>query len=171
MHEEPVILDGDERVLQVRRDRRDRHVVPLLVETKPAAAIGGVKPRVADAARQLIDRITLRGEPAEGDRRHHDEGVQQVLGPGQVASHSALTRSTHILHTLVMCRWFCCCCLLPLVVIALMPLLLIQRYRAGSGAPASASVGGDAAIIAMTVLGSVLPCFDGGYDDLDSEVL
>ena len=51
MQEEAVILDGDERVLQIRRDRRDRHVVALLVETKPAAAVGGVEPGVADTPR------------------------------------------------------------------------------------------------------------------------
>ena len=45
MDEEAVILDGDERVLQVGRDLGERHVVPLLVQAEPAAAVGGEEPR------------------------------------------------------------------------------------------------------------------------------
>ena len=52
MAEEAMVLDGDERVLEVRRDGGDRHVVPLLVEPEPAPAVGGVEPGVADPAGQ-----------------------------------------------------------------------------------------------------------------------
>ena len=38
---------------------RDRHVLALLVEAEPALAVGRVEPRVADAARQLVDGIAL----------------------------------------------------------------------------------------------------------------
>ena len=86
MEEEAVILDGDEGVLQVRRDLRDRHVVALLVEAEPAAAVGGVEPGVADAARQLVDGVALLGEPAERDRGDDDERVEQVLRPAEVGA-------------------------------------------------------------------------------------
>ena len=81
-----MILDGDEGVLKVGGDRRDRHVVPLFVESKPAAAVGGVKPGVADTARESVDRVTLPGEPAERDRRDDDERIQQVLRPAEIGT-------------------------------------------------------------------------------------
>ena len=39
MPEEAMVFDGDERLLEMRRDGGDRHVVPLLVEPEPAAAV------------------------------------------------------------------------------------------------------------------------------------
>ena len=135
MQEEAMILDGDERVLQIRRDRRDRHVVPLFIETKPAAAVGGVKPGVADAAREL-DRPSSsawRTTP-NGDRGDDDERVQQVLGPAEIGTqHIALIsqRSCHIPCYACEVPLVLLLLLVPLIVIALMPVMLIQRYRAG----------------------------------------
>ena len=153
-----MIFDGDERVLQIRRDRRNRHVVPLLIETKPAAAVGGMKPRVADAARQPIDRVALLGEPAERNRGGDDECVEQVLRPAEIGT--------------------------PLrSIVSIVPQTLLRYRRAvgsaaaarsdrrdradavaadpalprGQGAPAGASVGGDAEPGGDGVLGSVLP--------------
>ena len=81
-----MILDRDKRVLQVGAICGDRHVVALFVETEPAAAVGGVKPRVADAAGELVDRVALRGEPAERSCGDNDEREQQVLGPAQIST-------------------------------------------------------------------------------------
>ena len=47
---EAMILDRDERVLQVGGNVAQRHVLPLLVHPEPAPAVGGEEPRVADAA-------------------------------------------------------------------------------------------------------------------------
>ena len=65
---EAVILDRDERVLQVDRDLGERHVLMVLVHAEPAPAVGGQEPGVADAARQPMDRVALPEHPGHGDR-------------------------------------------------------------------------------------------------------
>ena len=69
MHVEAMVLDGDEGLLQVRRDLGQRHVLPLLVEAEPALAVGGVEPGVADAARQLVHGPGLLPDPGREQRR------------------------------------------------------------------------------------------------------
>ena len=80
MQEEPVVLDGDERVLQVGRDVGKRDVPPVLVHAEPASAVGREKPGVADAAPQLVDRPRLPQRPRHGDRREHDERAEDDRG-------------------------------------------------------------------------------------------
>ena len=86
MQEEAVVLDRDERVLQVRRDRGERHVVPLLVEAEPRPAVGGVEPGVADAAGQLVDGVALLAEPPDAERGDSDHHVEQEPGAAQVGA-------------------------------------------------------------------------------------
>ena len=70
---EAVILDGDERVLQVDRDVGERHVLMVLVHPEPAPAVGGQEPGVADAARQPVHRVALPEHPRHRDRGEDDE--------------------------------------------------------------------------------------------------
>ena len=56
----PMIFNGDDRVLQVGRDFRQRDVMPLLVEPEPRLTVGAVKDGIADAASQPVD---LEGVP------------------------------------------------------------------------------------------------------------
>ena len=86
MAEEAMVLDGDEGVLEMRRDGGDRHVVPLLVEPEPGTAVGGVEPGVADTAGQLVDGIALFAEPSRGETGHGDDGVEQQPGPAPVGA-------------------------------------------------------------------------------------
>ena len=53
---EAAIFDCDDRVLQIGRNLRERHIVALLVEPEPRLAVGAVEDGVADAARQPMDR-------------------------------------------------------------------------------------------------------------------
>ena len=81
--EEAVILDRDERVLQVGGNVRERHVLPVLVHAEPPAAVGGEKPRVADAATELVDSPGLAQGPrqrdcGENDERSEDRGRDSI---------------------------------------------------------------------------------------------
>ena len=69
MQVEAVVLDRDEGLLQRRRDRVERHVLPLFVESEPAPAVGRVEPGVADTARQLVNDVRLTRQPDAADRR------------------------------------------------------------------------------------------------------
>jgi hypothetical protein len=84
VHEEAVVFDGNEGVLQVRRDGGDRHVVALFVEPEPALAVGGVEPGVADAARQLVDIVALLANPAEHCSARDENCVEQILRAPQI---------------------------------------------------------------------------------------
>ena len=59
MPEEAMILDGDERVLQMERDVGERHVLMVLVHPEPAPAVGGQEPGVTHAPRQAVHRVAL----------------------------------------------------------------------------------------------------------------
>jgi len=52
---EPVILNGDHRVLKVGGDLLERHVAALLVETEPRPVRRVVENRVADTAIQAVN--------------------------------------------------------------------------------------------------------------------
>jgi hypothetical protein len=89
MPEETVIFDGDERVLQVRRDGCERYLLALLVEAEPPAAIRCVEPGVPDASRQLVNGVTLARQP---DRRHSGQDGQrdeEQPGPSRVGAQRA----------------------------------------------------------------------------------
>ena len=73
MRVEAVILDRDERVLQVLGNLVERHVAAVLVHPEPAAAVGREKPRVADAARQAVHGLALAQQPRHGERRGDDQ--------------------------------------------------------------------------------------------------
>ncbi len=68
------------------RDVGQRHVLPLLVEAEPARPVGGVEPRVADAARELVHRPGL----LPGPPREHDS--QQQAGDDHHLGSSVLRR-------------------------------------------------------------------------------
>jgi hypothetical protein len=45
-----MVFDGDDRVLEIRRNRIERHVAPLLIEAEPGPARCVIERRVANAA-------------------------------------------------------------------------------------------------------------------------
>ena len=55
MKKEPVILDGDKRVLQVDGDVGERDVLAVLVHAEPSTPVRREEPGVADPASQLVD--------------------------------------------------------------------------------------------------------------------
>jgi hypothetical protein len=63
---EPLVLDRDDRVLQIGRDLRQLDVVPLLVESEPDLAVAVEKDRVADTARQTMDDDRGTPQPDAG---------------------------------------------------------------------------------------------------------
>src|SRR4029079_9864340 len=77
---EPSVLRGDERVLQLGRDRVERDVTAVLVESEPGLAVRAEEGHVADAAGKLVDgervpaypdeRRDLRREDARSDEEH-----------------------------------------------------------------------------------------------------
>ena len=74
---EAAVLDGDDRVLQIGGDLVERDVVPLFVEPEPRLAVGAVEHRVADAARQPMDRDGVARQPDAGDGGAADQRDQQ----------------------------------------------------------------------------------------------
>src|SRR5688500_4438842 len=66
---ETMIFDGDDRIAQVGRDAAQGNVAAVFFEREPRLAIGAVKHRLADAARELVD-----GESVPDDDRRRDEG-------------------------------------------------------------------------------------------------
>ncbi len=75
-----MVLDRDERVLEMFRDFTERHVTPVLVEPEPSPAVRGEKPGVADAAGQTINRMTLAEEPRHAHRGEDDEDGEDGAG-------------------------------------------------------------------------------------------
>ena len=69
---EAAIFDGDDRVLQVGRDRVERDVVALFIEPEPRLAVAAVEHGVADAARQPMDGDGMAGHPPDRDGARHD---------------------------------------------------------------------------------------------------
>jgi hypothetical protein len=73
-----MILDGNDRVLEIRGDLFERDVAALLVEAKPGAAGRVMEHGVADAAIQLEDRPGVARRPdRRGDEKHHERGANQ----------------------------------------------------------------------------------------------
>ena len=89
VHEEAVIFDGDERLLQRRRNRVERDVLPLFIQPEPAAAVGGVEPRVADASRQPVHVVRLPRQPDAGHDAGDDEDRQEDLRAPTVGAERA----------------------------------------------------------------------------------
>ena len=75
-----VILDRDDRVLEVGGNRFERHVAALFVEPEPGPPGGVVEHGVADAAIQLVDRP---GVPARPHDRHHHGRDDDAAADGQ----------------------------------------------------------------------------------------
>ena len=71
MRMKSMILDGDDRVAQVGGDAVQRHVAPMFFEREPRLAVGAVEHRLADAARELVDREPVANDDAGGDERRH----------------------------------------------------------------------------------------------------
>ena len=69
MQVEAVVLDGDDRVLEVGRNLVELDVPPLLVQRKPFAAGRVVKHRVADARIELVDGQGVAARPQRRQRR------------------------------------------------------------------------------------------------------
>jgi hypothetical protein len=75
-----MILDGDERVLEVSRDGGKRHVLPVLVHAKPSAAIGREEPGVADAPAELMNSPCFTERPGQRHGREDDERPEDDRG-------------------------------------------------------------------------------------------
>ena len=75
-----MVLDRDERVLQVGGDLRQRHVVAVLVQPEPARTVRREKPRVADAALQAGNGVRLSERPGEHERAQDDERPEHDRG-------------------------------------------------------------------------------------------
>ena len=86
MKKEAMIFHGNEGLLQGRGDCRNRNVVALVIEPKPAAAVRGVKPCIADAACELVNRVTLLREPTEGHYGNDNEGIKEVLRSDEIGA-------------------------------------------------------------------------------------
>ena len=69
---EAVILDRDDRVLEVGGDLLERHVLPLLVERKPFTSQRVVEHRPAHASIEVVDRDGVTSGPDEDQRREDD---------------------------------------------------------------------------------------------------
>jgi hypothetical protein len=80
MRVETVILDGDERMLEVFGDLGERNVAPVFVHPEPAASVGGEEPRVADAARQAVDGPALPKEPRDADDGEDHQDREEARG-------------------------------------------------------------------------------------------
>ena len=93
MRVEPVILDRDERVLQVLGNLAERYVPPVLVHAEPAPAVGREKPRIADPARQPVNGITLTQQPRHRERRE-DDHADKNHGRNAVPPAARLARPT-----------------------------------------------------------------------------
>ena len=72
MRMKSVVFDGDDGVAQVGGDAVQRHVAPMLFKREPRLPIGPVEHRLADAARELVDREPVANDDDRGDERHHE---------------------------------------------------------------------------------------------------
>ena len=69
-----MVFNRDEGVAKVRRNFRQRHIAPMLVEPEPSASVGGEEPGIADAAPKFVDQIGLSQRPGNADCRHDNQG-------------------------------------------------------------------------------------------------
>ena len=80
---EAMILDRDERVLEVGGNVSERHVLPVLVHPEPPLAVRGQKPCVADSPGEPIDRVALSHDPHHADRgrdrQNHENGGRHTV--------------------------------------------------------------------------------------------
>ena len=89
MQEEAVIFDGDEGLLQRRRNRVERHVLPFVIEAEPAPAVGRVEPGIPHAASQLVNKERLTRQP-DGDEDADDgNGREKDLRAASVRAERA----------------------------------------------------------------------------------
>ena len=82
---EPMVFYRDEGVLQIGRDVGQRHVLPLFIHPEPLLPVRREEPRVADPARQPVDRVALTHGPRHADgrrNREHDEHEPPRPGRG-----------------------------------------------------------------------------------------
>ena len=80
MRVEAVVLYRDKGMTQVFGNLGERHIAPVLVHAKPALAIGGEEPGVANAARQLVNGVALTQQPGDAERRHDHEDAEDDRG-------------------------------------------------------------------------------------------
>ena len=80
---EPMVLDRDERVLQVGGNVSERHVLPVLVHPEPPLAVRCKEPRVTDSPGEPIDRVALSHDPHHADcgcnRQDHENGDRHTV--------------------------------------------------------------------------------------------
>ena len=69
MRMESMVFDRDDGVAQVGGDAVQRYVAPMLFEREPRLPISSVEHRLADAARELVDREPVADDDAGGDER------------------------------------------------------------------------------------------------------
>jgi len=74
-------------VLEIDRSVREGNILMPLVHSEPAAAVSREKPRVADAASQLVHAPRLSERPRRRDHRQHDQGGEDRAGD-PIAGHA-----------------------------------------------------------------------------------
>ena len=98
---EPVVFDGNDRVLDVGGDAIERHILPLFIEAEPRAARGVVKHRVADATVQPVDCPAVAPRPHE-DHHHEDDPHRARSGDRPLAPRQlAKPRESHFVTLLI----------------------------------------------------------------------
>ena len=95
MRVEPVILDGDEGVLQVLGNLGERDVAAMLVHPEPAPPISREEPRVAHTARQPVHRVALPEQPRNRERGEDDQRGEHDSGD-PIAKRSATAWSRRL---------------------------------------------------------------------------
>src|SRR5262245_20928413 len=73
MEVESPVFDGHDRVLEVRGDIAERHIMALLVQPEPRPAAAVVEDGVADPAREPVHRVAVAGGPP-GEGACHEKG-------------------------------------------------------------------------------------------------
>jgi hypothetical protein len=76
MVEESMILDGNERMLEVDGNLGERHVLTVFIHPEPPPAVRGKEPCVAHAPPQLVHGPGLPQRPGQADRRRDDEHAE-----------------------------------------------------------------------------------------------
>ena len=92
---EPVILDRDHRVLEVRRDPIEGNVAALLVEPEPRTIGGVVENRVAHAAIEQVDSPAVAADPDDHHQHEHDGGRPRGGNDPLARLQRAQRRQTH----------------------------------------------------------------------------
>ena len=80
MAEKAVILDRDERMLQIQRNVGEEHVLSAFVHPEPWAAVRRHEPGVAHSAPQLVDGPRLLQGPRERDRDQDHQRPENTRG-------------------------------------------------------------------------------------------